>query len=314
MKVFVAGGSGTIGVPLVRALVKAGHDVVASTRTPQKAPMLRGLGAAPVVVDAFDAAALDAVLREVAPTHVIHELTALPKGGVRRSSDLVPTNRLREEGTRNLLRAAIAAGSRRIIAGSFAILGSESAGRSDGADDPATRAVKSMEAQIVGAAHRGAIEGLVLRYGLFYGLGTSSTDELIALIRKRRLPRVRHDRGQLPYIHIDDAVSATQAALDHGSSGGTYDIVDDRPVSFSEFVSELATATDSPPPFTVPAWLLRLVSPYLARLFERRLTLSNQKARRELGWTPTYPSYSEGLGQAIGAAAAWRNFTCHRQQ
>ena len=304
MKVFVAGGSGTNGVPLVRALVAAGHAVVASTRTEQKAQMLRGLGAAPVVVDALDAAALDAVLREVAPTHVVHELTALPKGGVRRSSDLVPTNHLREEGTRNLLRAAIAAGARRIVAGSFAILGSESAGRSDGADDPATRAVKSMEAQIVEAARSGAIDGIVLRYGLFYGPGTPSTDELIALVRKRRLPRLRGDRGRLHYIHLDDAVSATQAALDHGSSGSTYDIVDDGPVSFSEFVTELATATGAPPPFTVPAWLLRLVSPYLAQLFGRRLTLSNQNARRELGWTPKYPSYREGLGQAIGAGVA----------
>jgi 2-alkyl-3-oxoalkanoate reductase len=303
MKVFVAGGSGTIGVPLVRALVARGHTVVASTRTPEKQALLRSHGATPVVVDALDAKALDAVLRTAAPTHVIHQLTALPKAGPRRERDLEATNRLRDEGTRNLLHAAIAAGSRRIVAGSFAVIGSAAAGlRSDGRIDAATQAIQSMESQILEAARRGAIAGIVLRYGLFYGPGNPSTDELIALVRKRRLPRIRDDRGQLPYIHLEDAVAATVAALDRGVSGGVYDIVDERPASFGEIVMETATLVGAPPPFAVPAWLLRLTMPYVARLFGRQLVLSNDKARRDLGWAPMYPSYREGLRQTIAAA------------
>jgi nucleoside-diphosphate-sugar epimerase len=124
MKVFVAGGTGAIGMPLVRALVAGGHEVWATTRSADKQSTIRGAGAAPVVVDALDAAALEKAVREAAPTHVVHELTALPKTGPRRASDLEPTNRLRDEGTRNLLQAAIAAGARRIVGGSFALLAS----------------------------------------------------------------------------------------------------------------------------------------------------------------------------------------------
>jgi hypothetical protein len=115
-----------------------------------------------------------------------------------------------------------------------------------------------MESQTLDAARSGAIEGIVLRYGLFYGPGNPATDDLIARVRRRGVPRVRNDQGQLPYIHLDDAVSATIAALDHGVSGGVYDIVDDRPTSFSEMVTELASVAGAPTPRTLPAWVLRL--------------------------------------------------------
>jgi nucleoside-diphosphate-sugar epimerase len=160
-----------------------------------------------------------------------------------------------------------------------------------------------MESQTLDAARSGAIEGIVLRYGLFYGPGNPATDDLIARVRRRGVPRVRNDQGQLPYIHLDDAVSATIAALDHGVSGGVYDIVDDRPTSFSEMVTELASVAGAPTPRTLPAWVLRLAAPYLARLFTTRLPLSNAKARQELGWAPTFPSYREGLRQTIARAA-----------
>lgn len=266
--------------------------------------MIQALGATPVVVDVFDAAALELAVRNAAPTHVIHELTALPKAGPRSAGELEPTNRLRDEGTRNLLRAAIAAGAQRIIAGSFALLGtSSSQADSTKLSEPAALAVQSMESQILEAARKGEIEGIVLRYGLFYGPENPSTDELVALVRKRRLPTVRHDRGQLPYIHLADAVSATIAALDHGQSGGVYDIVDDHPTSFSEMVRALAEVSGAPRPYAVPAWLLRLAVPYLARLFSVQMPLSNAKARRELGWAPMYPSYREGLRQTIDRVA-----------
>ena len=304
MNVFVAGGTGTIGVPLVRGLVARKHRVCATTRSRDKESMIRALGATPVVVDALDAAALEKAVREAAPTHVIHQLTALPKTGPRRASDLEPTNRLRDEGTRNLLKAAIAARAQRVVFGSFALIGA--AGKIESSDpqiDRAADAVRSMESQAVEAARRGDIEAIVLRYGLFYGPGNPATDELIALVRKRWLPRVRNDRGQLPYIHLDDAVAATIAALKHGQSGGVYDIVDDRPASFSEIVTELADVAGARPPLTVSPWLVRLAAPYMARIFSLRLPLSNAAARRDLGWAPMFPSYREGLRQTIAQAA-----------
>ena len=306
MTIFVAGGSGTIGVPLVRALVAAQHRVVATTRSPEKQAALRALGATPVVVDALDAEALSRAVRAASPTHVIHQLTALPKTGPRRASDLAPTNRLRDEGTRNLLRAAIAVGAQRFIGGSFAMIGAApAAATADMSADlrAAAVAVQSMESQILEAARHNTIEGIVLRYGLFYGPGTPSTEEMIALVRRRRLPAVRGDRGQLPYIHIDDAVAATVAALDHGSAGSVYDIVDDRPTSFSEMVRGMAEIAGAPRPFTVPAWLPRLLMPYRARMIAIRLPLSNAKARAELEWRPMFASYREGLRQTLQQAA-----------
>lgn len=304
MNVFVAGGSGTIGVPLVRALVARGHRVGATTRHTEKERLLRSLGATPVVVDALDADALEAAVRRAAPTHVIHQLTALPRTGPRRARDLEATNRLREEGTRNLLRAGIAAKAQRLIVGSFALLGSPpDSSRPGGATDAARDAVLSMESQVLDAARLGAIEGIALRYGLFYGPGAPSTDGLVQRLRRRRLPRIRDDRGRLPFIHLDDAVAATVAALDHGQSGSVYDIVDDEPVSFSEMVAEMARQVGAPPPFAVPAWFLRLAMPYVGRLFSQQVAPSNEKARRELGWAPMYRTYRDGLRRAVTAAA-----------
>ena len=304
MNVFVAGGTGAIGAPLVRALVAGGHRVFATTRSSDKQEMIRGLGATPVVVDALDATALEKAVRDAAPTHVIHELTALPKTGPRKASELEPTNLLREEGMRNLMQAAIAARAKRIIAGSFAMMGGSSS--FEGADpslDRAVAAVRSMESQVIDAARLGAIEGIVLRYGLFYGPGNPATEEMIALVRKRWLPRIRDDHGELPYIHIDDAVAATVLALDHGISGGSYDIVDDHPSSFSEMVTGLADAAGARAPLTVPPWLVRLAAPYMAKVLSLRVPLSNAKARQELGWVPMYPTYREGLRQTIARAA-----------
>jgi nucleoside-diphosphate-sugar epimerase len=167
----------------------------------------------------------------------------------------------------------------------------------------AAAAVRSMESQILDAARDGAIEGIVLRYGLFYGPGNPATEEMIARVRRRRLPMIRGDRGQLPYLHVDDAVTATIAAIDHGSSGSVYDIVDDHPTSFSEMVQALAEIAGAPRPFTVPAWLPRLLMPYMARLLTIQLPLSNLPARAELDWRPMYPSYREGLRQTLQHAA-----------
>jgi nucleoside-diphosphate-sugar epimerase len=302
MKVFVAGASGAIGIPLVRALIAARHEVTALTRTPDKAGMLRALGATPAVADALDAAALQRALLDARPTHVIHQLTALPKAGVRTAGDLAPTNRLRIEGTRNLIAAAASAGSQRLIIGSFAPLHAHITNvppeMQAGID-----AVRSMEGQALEAAKRGLLEAVVLRYGLFYGPDNPATQHMIALARKRMLPVVRGDRSLLPFIHIDDAVSATVASLTRGQSGATYDIVDDHAASMTEMVVDLAKEIGAKRPITVPSWLPKLLAPYLARITSLRVPLSNAKARADMGWEPAYPSYREGLRDVVRTAA-----------
>ena len=302
MNVFVAGGSGAIGVPLVRALVAAGHQVTASTRSPANAAMLNSLGATPAIADALDAEALTRAVAGAHPTHVIHQLTALPKGGPKSARDLVATNTLRVEGTRNLIAAAIAAGATRIVGGSFALMGASTSAMPDEVR-PAAAAVQSMESQILDASRSGAIEGVVLRYGLFYGLEAASTVAMMARARRRMLPTIRGDRSLLPCIHLDDAASATVAALDRAPDGSTYDIVDDQPVSFSEIVRAVADAAGAPKPIAVPAWLPRLVAPYMARMIALRLPLSNARARAELGWRPSFPTIHEGLPHAPHDAA-----------
>ena len=302
MNVFVAGGSGAIGVPLIRVLVANGHQVTASTRSAANAAGLQALGATPVIVDALDADGLRRAVVAAHPTHVVHQLTALPKGGPRSARDLVATNRLRTDGTRNLLAAAIAAGARRIVGGSFALIGASTAGVPEEVR-PAAEAIASMETQILEANQSGAIEGVVLRYGLFYGPEVASTVEMVAMAKRRLLPAVRGDRSLLPCIHVDDAASATLAALDRAPAGGRYDIVDDEPISFSEIVRALADAAGAPRPFAIPAWLPRLVAPYMARMIALRLPLSNATAGADMGWRPAFPTIREGLRRTLQRAA-----------
>jgi nucleoside-diphosphate-sugar epimerase len=300
MRVFVAGGSGAIGIPLVEALVAGGHQVTALTRSPEKQQFLRDLGATPAVADALDPAALKAVVAAARPTHVIHQLTALPKGGPRRASDLAATNRLRVDGTRNLLDAAISAGATRLIGGSFALIAEPRPDLPRAARQGAD-ALASMESQILEANDAGRIEGIVLRYGLFYGPHNPATEQLVALVRRRLLPVVRGDHGLLPCIHVDDAVSATVAALDHGTPGRVYDVVDDRPVSMSDIVKAIAEYTGSPAPLAVPAWVTRILAPYIAGVTSMRLPLSNASARAELGWQPRFSTPRDGLSQMLAA-------------
>ena len=299
MNVFLAGGSGAIGVPLVRALTAAGHQVTALTRSPANAEMLRQLGATPAVADALDADALRRVVVAARPTDVVHQLTALPKGGPRSARELEPTNRLRIEGTRNLIDAALAAGARRIVVGSFAVFRGAPPADAPAAMRAAAEAAYSMETQTLEASRAGRIEGVVLRYGMFYGPAVGSTVEMIAMARRRMLPRIANDRSILPCIHVDDAASATIAALERAPAGAIYAIVDDRPVSFSEIVDALATASGAPRPLTIPAWIPKLVMPYMGRMIALRLPLSNSKATAELGWRPAFPTIDVGLAQTF---------------
>jgi nucleoside-diphosphate-sugar epimerase len=304
MIVFLAGGSGAIGVPLIRQLVAAGHQVTALTRFAANADRLRANGATPAVADALDAAALRRVVVEAKPTHVIHQLTALPKGGPKSARDLEATNRLRIDGTRNLIDASVGAGAKRIVAGSFALFRGDRIDQMPADTRPAAEAVRSMESQTIEASRAGRIEGIVLRYGLFYGPETPSTIEMIAMAKRRMLPAIRGDRGLLPCIHVDDAAAATVLALDRAPAGSVYDIVDDEAVSLSEIARAIAAESGAPAPFAIPLWVPKLLMPYMARVLSMRIPLSNAKARAELGWQPKYPTMREGLAQTLGRERA----------
>lgn len=311
MRVFVAGASGAIGRPLVPKLVAAGHEVTGTCRSEGKAEDIRRAGAHAAVVDVFDAGAFRAAVEEARPEVVVHELTALPDRLDFRKKDVYePTNKVRIEGTTNLLNAARAAGARRFVCQSIAF-----AYRNDGArikteEDPlledapgpfggGVRALREMEAMVLGVD---ALEGLVLRYGFFYGPGThyGADGAIVADVRRRRLPVVGKGTGVFSFIHVDDAADATVAAVERGAPG-LYNVTDDEPAPMSEWVPVLAAAAGSKRPLRVPLWLARLVGGRQAADFASELRgASNEKAKRELGWRPAHPSWRTGFAESLG--------------
>ncbi|HUC08231.1 MAG TPA: NAD(P)-dependent oxidoreductase [Solirubrobacterales bacterium] len=311
MKVFVAGASGVIGRPLVRQLVAAGHDVTGMTRSEDRAAEIREAGAAAVVCDVFDAAALEAAVRAAAPEVVVHELTALPArlDYKAKQDPLAPTNRVRTEGTRNLLAAAKAAGARRFIAESVAFfyrpegewvkdeeapLNLEAPGFFSGA----AAALADLERQVASAE---GIEGVVLRYGWLYGPGTffdrvgSQTEDAL----KRRLPIVGKGEGTFSFVHVEDAAGATVAAVERGAPG-TYNVVDDEPAPMREWAPVFCEEVGAKKPMRVPVWLARLIAGAAAVGSATQLRgASNVKAKRALGWQPSYPSWRQGFADPV---------------
>jgi len=296
-----------MGRPLVRQLVAAGHEVTGMTRREERAAEIREAGASAVVCDVFDAAALERAVMEAAPEVVVHQLTSLPPRIDYKAKDdlLAATNRVRSEGTRNLLAAAKAAGSRGLVAESVAFLYAPEGERVKDEDAPlfhgapppfggAVEALADLERQVTGAE---GIEGLVLRYGWLYGPGTyfdrdgSQTEEA----RKRRLPIVGKGTGTFSFVQVEDAAAATVAAVERGTPG-VYNVVDDEPAPMREWVPAFAEAVGAKPPRRVPVWLARLAAgPAAATTATELRGASNAKAKRELGWQPAYPSWRQGF-------------------
>ena len=317
MKVFLAGGGGAVGKRLIPKLIAAGHEVTASTRSTAKTGEMGALGATPVVLDALDRSAVMQTVMQAEPEVVIHQLTALAGATDFKHFDreFELTNQLRTQGIDYLLAAAKAAGARRLIAQSYGNWNYARTG--DGlkteadALDPAPPqnqqrslgAIRYLESAVLGAA---PIEGVVLRYGNFYGPGTSlSADgEVTQLVRKRRLPIIGQGTGVWSFIHIDDVALAAVAAVEHGAAG-VYNIVDDEPVPVSRWLPELANAIGAKPPLHVPVWLGRLAAGEVGVSMMTQIRgTSNAKAKRELDWTPTYPTYREGFRNGLGVRAA----------
>jgi len=310
MRVFVAGATGAIGRQLVPRLVAAGHAVHGMTRSESKQAMLDELGAVPVVADALDPDQVTEAVGRARPDVIVHQLTAL--AGVERYTEraAAQTNRLRTEGTDHLLSAGQAVGVRRFVAqgvagyGAYARGGGPVKSEEDPLDPAPVRdmratlaAIRHLEAAVLGARWT---EGIVLRYGVFYGPGTSlaSGKEQFELVRRRRFPVVGDGGGVWSFIHVADAAEATLAAIERGGHG-VYNVVDDDPATVAEWLPELAQTLGAKKPMRVPRLIGRLVAgePGVVMMTEIR-GASNAKAKRELRWHPAHPSWRQGFAAA----------------
>jgi nucleoside-diphosphate-sugar epimerase len=304
MKVLLAGASGAIGMPIARQLIAHDHEVLGLIRSHSGAGRLAALGARVVAADALDRDALLRAVEGLSADAVIHELTALRKPPLRHSG-MTQTDRLRTEGSTNLLAAAEVLGAKRFVTQSI-ILGY---GYSDHGDhllteeapfgipagnksDPHVAAMESAERQAFTAP-----EGIALRYGLLYG---GDAEQMRALLARRALPVTRG--GLLGWVHHEDAARATVAALEHGRAGEAYNIVDDRPASWQEVFIAMARAFGAPPPRRLPRWMLRIAAPFIASTIGSSMRVSNAKAKTELGWRLMFPTYREGV-QAMASRA-----------
>jgi len=315
MRIFVAGAGGALGRQLVPRLVARGHDVVGMTRTQARSDELRALGARPAVADALDAAAVGRAVSEAEPEVIVHQLTALGAGVDPRhfDRDFALTNRLRVEGTDHLLAAGRAVGARRFVAQSFAGWPfARTGGPVKSEDDPldpdppralrrTLAAIRHLEEAVAGAEWT---EGIVLRYGGFYGPGTSFATrppgEHVEMIRRRRFPIVGDGAGVWSFIHIEDAADATVAAVEQGGRG-IYNIVDDEPAPVSQWLPAAAAAVGARRPRRVPRWVGRLAAGEAATIMMTEVRgASNAKAKRELGWRPRYPSWRQGFADGLG--------------
>jgi nucleoside-diphosphate-sugar epimerase len=306
--------------------VASGHEVTGMTRSSAKQDLVRQLGARPAVADALDPEAVAQVVAEAEPEVVIHELTAIDAGSVGRNIDkmFALTNRLRTQGTDHLLGAARAVNAKRFIAQSFAGWPFERTGALVKAEDEPLQtsppksvrqsldAIRYVEQTVTGAD---GIEGVVLRYGGFYGPGTSlginPDGAQIEMLRKRRLPVIGNGAGIWSLVHIRDAAAATALAVERGRSG-VYNVVDDEPAAVRDLLPEVATAIGAKPPRRIPRWLGRLIAGEGNTVMMTEVRgASNAKAKRELGWELRYPSWRlgvrEGLeqsgGEPVGVAA-----------
>ncbi len=314
MRVLIAGASGAIGIRLVPMLVSAGHQVTGLIRSPSKAEQLRQAGATPVVVDALDRPALREAVLSAQPEVAVHEMTALANASDLRHFDRVfaQTNRLRTEGLDHLLAAAREAGSRRVVAQSycgwpFARVGGPVKTEDDPLDSTPPReferslhAIRHLESAVADASE---FEGVVLRYGAFYGPRSGLFDgSALDQLRRRLFPVIGDGSGWWSFVHLDDAAQATARAIENGAPG-IYNIADDDPAPVRDWLPTLAAMIGAKPPRHIPRWLARLVAgEHMVVLMTESRAGSNAKAKRELGWRPPHASWRQGFAEVLSSA------------
>jgi 2-alkyl-3-oxoalkanoate reductase len=310
MRIFVAGATGAVGRALVPALISAGHTVAGLTRKAVQVEAIKRMGAEPVVADGLDATSIRTAVLSVRPDIIIDEMTDLSGATDLRHFDraFAVTNKLRTRGTDLLLAAAREAGAKRFIAQSFcgwafARTGGSVKTEADQLDpDPpqelrrTQEAIRYLERTVTSSANP---EGIVLRYGSFYGPGTGMlAPAMIDQLRRRRVPLIGDGAGWWSFVHVDDAASATVVAIDRGKAGNIYNIVDDEPAEVREWLPVLADILGARPPLHVPAWIGRLLAgEHMVSMMTQVRAGSNAKAKRELGWQPAHPSWRAGFAE-----------------
>jgi nucleoside-diphosphate-sugar epimerase len=306
MRVLVTGASGVIGTRIVTQLAEAGHDVVGTYRSPGHAGRIRAIGAEAIALDLFDARAVRQAVLAAEPDAIINQATALTGANFSRNLDrtLAETSRLRTEGTDALLEAAREAGVGRLVFQSFASMRyARTGGMVKTEDDPLDPTpVGHMENGLAALRHLEeavtAAGGVALRYGVFYG---ADNDGLVEPVRKHRFPIVGEGTGMTSWLHLDDAAAATVLALESDVTG-VLNVTDDEPAPVREWLPVLARALGAPAPRHVPRWVGKLFAGDVAVMMATSARgVSNAKAKRELGWTPRYPSWREGFAAAYGA-------------
>lgn len=311
MRVFIAGATGAIGLPLTKLLAAAGHNVTGMTRSEAKVEIIRAAGAEPAICDALDAQRLRGVVAAARPEAVIHQLTDLPREfGLKKLREAyVNNNLLRSKGTENLVAAAQQAGAARFVVGSMATWyepkGSELKTEGDPlyiyADEPVGRAVRTLQ-HMEQAVLDSGLEAVVLRYGAFYGPGTwyGKGGSAWQAMLDRRYPLVGEGSGVYSWIQVDDAARATILALT-GARPGIYNIVDDEPALTRDWLPAFARAIQAKPPRHVPVWIARLVAGRGFVEWDRTMAgASNAKFKGELGWKPVYRSWRTGFEIGLG--------------
>jgi nucleoside-diphosphate-sugar epimerase len=309
MRVFVAGASGAIGTRLVPQLIDRGHEVIGTSRSAENAERIRALGAEPMVVDLLDPRAVRGAVLDARPDAIVHQATALANVRFSRNLDksFAETNRLRREGTDALIAAARGAGVARFVAQSFASMRYARQGgpvkTEDDPLDPTPVAGMTETAAAMTYLDEAVMEagGIALRYGSFYGAGN---DGWVEPVRKRQFPIVGDGGGVSSFIHVEDAAAATVLALEH-ERPAIYNIVDDEPAPVREWLPVLAQALGAKPPHHFPVWLARLFAGDAGVMLGTTARgASNAKVKRELAWTPRFPSWRQGFAEVYAAPAA----------
>jgi 2-alkyl-3-oxoalkanoate reductase len=311
MRIFLAGGTGVIGRRLVPQLRSAGHEVVATTRHEDRQALLWNLGAQPVLMDGLDARSVGSAVAAAEPDVIIHQMTAIESTSDMKHFDrtFAMTNRLRTEGTDHLLAAARATGVRRFVAQSYTGWpNTRTGGAIKTEDDPLVEnpprqqreslaAIRHLERAVTAAP----LESVVLRYGMFYGHGASP--EVFEMVRARKFPIAGDGAGVWSWTHVDDAASATVAALTRGD--GIYNIVDDDPVAIRDMLPAIAEIVGAKPPWRVPGWLAKLIAGDVGLSMMTQIRgSSNAKAKRELDWAPRWASWRDGMAHEVAAEFA----------
>jgi nucleoside-diphosphate-sugar epimerase len=308
VRIFLAGGTGAVGRPFIKQAIRRGHEVVATTQSPAKVPLLKSLGATPVVMDGLDASAVGEAVARARPDAIVHQMTALAGKTDFKHFDewFAVTNRLRTEGLRHLLAAAQATGVGLLVAQSYAGWpGSRGPGSLSTEQDPFNEplpsqresldAIKYLERTVTTAP----LTGIVLRYGSLYGPGAS--EDMVALLRKRMMPMIGGGTAVTSWLHVDDAAGATLAALEK-PKGGIYNIVDDAPARVNQWLPAMAKAVGARPPLNLPTWIGRLLAGDAAvRFMTETGGFSNAKAQLVFDWQLQWPSWHEGFRLALTA-------------